>query len=532
MLIQKFEVMNNEYSIFARRDDIAQGTPAWHEWRATVIGSSDAPTIMGENPWKSAKALLEEKLGIRARFLGNAATRRGNALEPRARSIYEKLKGIGVEPAILQNKIHPWQAASVDGIDRAGTVIVEIKCGIKSYEYTAKTGSVSPYYYGQLQHILAVSGLPSIDYFCYTPGNKELFYKVLRNEPYINRLLSAEQEFRNLLINHGISLAKGSLHHRSAVRTTAPPGKDKAPTGYSGEKFNGKFHGQGTYIWPNGDKYVGEWRNGALHGHGTCTWANGHRYVGEWTFNERTGVGTYFLPDGRIYSGYMIKGTYHGPGEIKYPDGSKYSGEWKANHFDGQGTSIGADSSSYIGDWKNGARHGHGTFLSPSGEKYVGEWNNNERTGIGIHYLTDGRVYNGKLINGKRDGKGTMRWPDGSRYVGEWDADQRHGNGTMTDADGTEYVGAWRRDLKEGHGRQIWANGSQYIGDWKAGNLDGQGKCTWSNGSIYDGQWKKGKRHGTGSYFFESGKLHPSKKWKDNEPIISRIKAPSKAVKG
>ena len=59
--------MTNEL-VFIRRDDIAQGTAAWHDWRATVIGSSDAPAIMGENPWKSAKTLLEEKLGIRARF--------------------------------------------------------------------------------------------------------------------------------------------------------------------------------------------------------------------------------------------------------------------------------------------------------------------------------------------------------------------------------------------------------------------------------------------------------------------------------
>ena len=137
--------MTNEL-VFIRRDDIPQGTTAWHDWRTTVIGSSDAPAIMGENPWKSAKALLEEKLGIRARFQGNAATRRGSALEPQARSIYEKYKGVAVTPTILQSKLHPWQAASVDGIDRACTVIVEIKCGIKSYEYTASLWITWPKY--------------------------------------------------------------------------------------------------------------------------------------------------------------------------------------------------------------------------------------------------------------------------------------------------------------------------------------------------------------------------------------------------
>jgi len=30
---------------------------------------------------------------------------------------------------------------------------------------------------------------------------------------------------------------------------------------YLGGVLDGKRHGQGTYIWPSGDKYVGEWRN-------------------------------------------------------------------------------------------------------------------------------------------------------------------------------------------------------------------------------------------------------------------------------
>ena len=104
--------MSDQTNCFIRRDDIAQGTDSWHEWRSSVIGSSDAPVIMGENPWKSAKALVEEKLGLRARFMGNAATCRGSALEPQARSVYEASKGDGVLPTVLQSTVRPWQAAS------------------------------------------------------------------------------------------------------------------------------------------------------------------------------------------------------------------------------------------------------------------------------------------------------------------------------------------------------------------------------------------------------------------------------------
>ena len=61
-------------------DDLEQGSTEWHAWRRGVIGASDAATIMGENPWASARRLMEEKLGLHRAFGGNAATREGKAV--------------------------------------------------------------------------------------------------------------------------------------------------------------------------------------------------------------------------------------------------------------------------------------------------------------------------------------------------------------------------------------------------------------------------------------------------------------------
>ena len=66
-------------------DDLEQGSAEWLDWRRGVIGASDAATIMGENPWASARRLLEEKLGLHQSFGGNAATREGHRLEEFAR---------------------------------------------------------------------------------------------------------------------------------------------------------------------------------------------------------------------------------------------------------------------------------------------------------------------------------------------------------------------------------------------------------------------------------------------------------------
>ena len=49
--------------------------------------------------------------------------------------------------------------------------------------------------------------------------------------------------------------------------------------------------GQGTYIYPNGEKYLGDWKNGKYHGHGTFTYHNGIMYVGEFKDGKRNGKG-------------------------------------------------------------------------------------------------------------------------------------------------------------------------------------------------------------------------------------------------
>ena len=73
--------------------DLEQGTPAWLEWRSQGIGASDAPTIMGENPWKRAADLLDEKCG-KLKSNSNAAMVRGSALEPEARRRFEAKVGL------------------------------------------------------------------------------------------------------------------------------------------------------------------------------------------------------------------------------------------------------------------------------------------------------------------------------------------------------------------------------------------------------------------------------------------------------
>jgi putative phage-type endonuclease len=184
-------------------DDLEQGSLKWHAWRKGVIGASDAPKIMGENPWGSRSSLLDEKLGLVREFRGNAKTREGNSLEGHARKSLETKFKIKLKPTIVQDSKEPFLAASVDAICSNHKNLFEIKAGVKAYEHTKMMKSVPNYYIGQLQHMLMVTEMESLTYAVYRPDKPLLTLEVFRDDSYIKRLRKKEKEFIQELINRG-----------------------------------------------------------------------------------------------------------------------------------------------------------------------------------------------------------------------------------------------------------------------------------------------------------------------------------------
>ena len=173
--------------------DLEQGTEEWLDWRHSGIGASEASTVMGDNRFQSASELLYQKKN-KINTGSNEKMRLGTSLEPEARDLYIEETGMLVEPLCLQSKEYSWLIASMDGITDDYGHIVEIKCGKSAY-WQANRGKVPSYYYGQLQHQLMITGLDSVNYWCYWPGYKGILQTVARDEPYIRRLLRAEMEF-------------------------------------------------------------------------------------------------------------------------------------------------------------------------------------------------------------------------------------------------------------------------------------------------------------------------------------------------
>ncbi|MBN2566264.1 MAG: YqaJ viral recombinase family protein [Candidatus Eisenbacteria bacterium] len=174
---------------------LEQNTPAWHEWRQDGIGASEARMIARGRGSKSWDRLLDQKCAREEGFSGTDAMRRGHELEPKARARFEHKVGLKVRPACLQSIEHEWLRCSVDGLSHDGTRVVEIKCGSSLYDRVAEASTFPKDLFAQLQHILAVTGLRSVDFFCHWPGRKDIHQSVARHQEWIDCLIAAEYDF-------------------------------------------------------------------------------------------------------------------------------------------------------------------------------------------------------------------------------------------------------------------------------------------------------------------------------------------------
>ena len=94
---------------------------------------------------------------------------------------------------------------------------------------------------------------------------------------------------------------------------------------YQGEFYNEKAHGNGIYIFSNGDRVEGEFNNGVPHGWAKMIKVDGSEYIGEFYSGEFHGEGVYLYPDGNKAEGKFINGVIDGHvtitktnGEIRY----------------------------------------------------------------------------------------------------------------------------------------------------------------------------------------------------------------------
>jgi len=183
------------------RFDLEQGSQEWLDWRRMKITGTDAAVILGLNPWKDVKQLYMEKVDGVLPYV-NQRMRDGNRLEPEARAEYQKMTGNGMMPAVVQHDENEWMGASLDGINFYGDLILEIKCGKKSFEQ-ALIGEIPKYYMAQMQHCMFVANVKRTHYFCYNESSmdKGILLEVKRDDNFIEDMIKKENEFYQMIIN-------------------------------------------------------------------------------------------------------------------------------------------------------------------------------------------------------------------------------------------------------------------------------------------------------------------------------------------
>ncbi len=205
----------------------------WLNIRKRGIGSSDAATAVGLNPYKSQLELWLEKTGRDGGLAKidphdeSSPTYWGNILEPIVASHYSQRTGHRVRRlnAVLQ---HPdpqldWMLANIDRevIGAEDVQILECKTAGINGARLWKEG-VPEYVQLQVMHQLAVTGKQAADVAVLLGGQQLEIHRIERDERLIARLIELEQRFWQYVVNDTPPPADGSESADQALRCLYP----------------------------------------------------------------------------------------------------------------------------------------------------------------------------------------------------------------------------------------------------------------------------------------------------------------------
>ena len=189
--------MGIEHIKYADRDE-------WLAIRRQYIGGSDAGSIVGMNPYKSAYTLWAEKTGKAPEFDGNLTTEVGAYLEEFVAKMFEKEtdKKVKRHNATMVNDKYPYACANADRLVVGERALLEIKTTNSLPNMKKiKGGEFPDAWYCQMTHYLAVSELDKA-YLAVLVNCRDFYiFELDRDEEEIAALMTAEAEFARCVIN-------------------------------------------------------------------------------------------------------------------------------------------------------------------------------------------------------------------------------------------------------------------------------------------------------------------------------------------
>ena len=205
----------------------------WLAIRKQGIGSSDAATAVGLNPYKSQLELWMEKTG-RDGSLPKADPHDelspmywGNILEPIVAAHYTKRTGHRVRRinAVLQHPDPslPWMLANIDREVTGSNEVQILECktaGINGARLWKE--GVPEYVQLQVMHQLAVTGKQAADVAVLLCGQHLEIHRIERNDTLITRLIELERHFWHYVETDSPPPADGSASADLALRCLYP----------------------------------------------------------------------------------------------------------------------------------------------------------------------------------------------------------------------------------------------------------------------------------------------------------------------
>ena len=179
----------------------------WLEWRRKGLGGSDAAAVLGISPFRTARDLYYDKLGIAVDDDESnwVALEMGNLLEPLVARIFAKKTGLKIIKwkAMFQHPQFPWMLADLDYVvelpDKRKAILE-----IKTTNYNARDNwwyngkeIVPVYYESQGRHYMCVMNIDRV-YFCCLYGNTEdeaIIRHLDRDRDYEAELVMLEENF-------------------------------------------------------------------------------------------------------------------------------------------------------------------------------------------------------------------------------------------------------------------------------------------------------------------------------------------------
>lgn len=185
------------------RQEYIQGTPEWLALRLTKLSATDIAAILGISPYKSSHDLWLDKHGKGKPFISNPAVVRGQKMEPLLREWYEELKGESYAPAVVIHPTESWAMASLDGINKSGSRLLEVKTVGKEAFLKAQNGTLPDFFISQGQfQMFCCPDAVEVEFLCEWKGEKCLV-NLPRDNLYIQKVSAISEDWYNkYLIGH------------------------------------------------------------------------------------------------------------------------------------------------------------------------------------------------------------------------------------------------------------------------------------------------------------------------------------------